>query len=88
MNNMDEKKPYVNLKGIMVGNGVMNFEDHSLDKSAIQYMTDHDLVSNRLKYIYDHACTADFNSPRCRFVKYEVRLLEDYLNRYSISKLI
>ena len=32
---------YVNLKGILVGNGVMSFEDHSLEKSSIEYMIGH-----------------------------------------------
>lgn len=81
--NRDSKNPPIALKGIMVGNGVMNFEDHSLDKSEIQYMIDHDIVSNRLETIYHQACTADYTSPRCRFVLYELDILEAYLNPYS-----
>jgi len=32
-NNMDSKLPYISIKGILVGNGVMDFTDNSLDKS-------------------------------------------------------
>lgn len=34
-NNMDEKLKYINLKGVLIGNGVMSFLDNSLEKSEI-----------------------------------------------------
>ena len=69
-NNRDEKKKYINLKGIMVGNGVMDFEDHSLDKSEVQYLFNHDMISNRMMGIYHNACGKDYKSPRCKFSKF------------------
>jgi hypothetical protein len=54
----------------MVGNGVMNFLDYSLEKSSVQYMIDHALVSNRLEQIHNIACERDYHSPRCRFVHF------------------
>jgi hypothetical protein len=36
---------YINITGIMVGNGIMSFVNHSLDKSQIQYMRDHNFLS-------------------------------------------
>lgn len=32
-NNQGPMSDYINLKGLIVGNGVMNFKDFSLDKS-------------------------------------------------------
>ena len=63
------------MKGILVGNGVMNFEDHSLEKSQVQYMIEHNLLSQRIRYIYERACTIDYNSPRCKFTRLEIKVL-------------
>lgn len=68
-----------------MGNGVMDFQDHSLDKSAAQYMFQHSLIANRLEYIYSKSCERDYTSPRCRFVQYEIGVIEAYLNRYSMT---
>lgn len=38
----------INIKGIMVGNGVMSFENNELRKSQIQYMVDRQQFSTRL----------------------------------------
>lgn len=38
----------INIKGIMIGNGVMSFENDGLQKSQIQYMLDHQQFSTRL----------------------------------------
>ncbi len=82
-NNMDTKLPYISIKGILVGNGVMDFTDNSLDKSEIQYMIDHQLISNRMETIYTRACSADFSSPRCMFFRYEFDVYLAYINQYS-----
>ena len=34
-NNEGPIEDYINLKGLIIGNGVMNFRDNSLDKSEI-----------------------------------------------------
>lgn len=82
---MDTKLPYISIKGILVGNGVMDFTDNSLDKTEIQYMIDHQLISNRMETIYYRACSKDFNSPRCKFFRYEFDVYIAYINQYSIS---
>jgi hypothetical protein len=66
----------------------MNFKDHSLDKSAAQYMFEHSLIGNRLESIYNNACNKNYASPRCRFVQYEIGVIEAYLNRYSNLSII
>lgn len=82
-NNMDTKLPYISIKGILVGNGVMDFTDHSLDKTEIQYMINHQLISGRMESIYETACSRDFDSPRCSFFRYEFDIYLAYLNQYG-----
>ena len=48
MQNKDEKNKFINIQGILVGNGVMSFENDELYKSSIQYMLDHQQSSTRL----------------------------------------
>lgn len=73
---------YFNLKGILVGNGVMSFEDHSLEKSSIEYMIGHEFLSRRLEDIYKLACSRDFKGPRCRFFRYENDFAKAFVNPY------
>ena len=73
---------YINLKGIMVGNGVMSFIDHSLTKSSIEYMMGHSFLSHRLEDVYKHACGKDFSSPRCKFFRYEFDIAKAHVNPY------
>lgn len=75
--------PYIYIKGILVGNGVMNFENNALDKTEIQYMIDHQLISTRMELIYLRACSRDFDSPRCKFFRYEFDIYLAYINQYS-----
>lgn len=83
-NNADTTLKYINIQGIMVGNGVMNFQDNSLDKSQIDYMVGHQSISNRMETIYSKSCYADFDSPRCQFFRYEFDIYNSYINKYSI----
>lgn len=70
VNNQGDISEYVNLKGLLIGNGVMNFKDNSLDKSEIEYMWEHDFIDDRLWGIYRESCRKDFHSPRCRYFQY------------------
>ena len=79
---------YINLKGLIVGNGVMNFKDNSLDKSEIEYMIEHDFVDDRLHGIYRSSCLVDFNSPRCKYFRLELELDQEMVNPYSKYMLI
>lgn len=87
-NNMDQKLAYIYIKGIMVGNGVMDFTDNSLERAEIQYMIDHQLISNRMETIYERACARDFDSPRCMFFRYEFDIYRAYINDYSKASSI
>ena len=61
----------------------MNFMDNSLNKSNIEYMIEHDFVDDRLQGIYKDACLRDFDSPRCNYFQYELKLDKDNVNPYS-----
>jgi hypothetical protein len=87
-NNEDKSLKYINIKGIMVGNGVMSFVDNELDKSQFQYMINHQLISNRMETIYERACFKDFESPRCQFFRYEFDIYLAYINQYGTILLI
>lgn len=67
---------YINLKGILIGNPIMNHLSNSLARMRIQYMIDHDFFSERMLSIYHSACESDFYSPRCEYFKYEFQLLK------------
>ena len=83
-NNEGPIEDYINLKGILVGNGVMNFRDNFLDKSEIEYMYEHDFVDQRLWSIYRHSCMRDFSSPRCKYFQLELdKYDEANINPYS-----
>lgn len=59
----------VNLKGILVGNGVMSFEGGSLETSQIDYMVDHDFIDPDLVPYYRSSCLADPESAGCHYFK-------------------
>lgn len=56
---------YINLKGILIGNPIMNHLNNSLWKMRYQFLIDHDFLSERLVAVYHSACDIDFFSPRC-----------------------
>jgi len=58
------------LKGILIGNPIMNHADNSLHKNRIQYMIDQDFISERLLSVYQSSCQIDFFSPRCLYFQY------------------
>lgn len=45
--------------GILIGNGVIDFRDESLEKSRIEYMLDHDFVDPTVKSYWENACATD-----------------------------
>lgn len=62
----------INFKGIMVGNGVMTFENGHLDHSETEYLIDHNFVDpDTLPYYYG-SCQHDPHSAGCRY--FNIRL--------------
>ena len=50
---------YLNLKGIIIGNGVMDFTDYGIERSEVEFMIEHEFVDHRLVSIYRSACQLD-----------------------------
>lgn len=82
---LDDKSFVINLQGILVGNGVMSFENDELHKSSVQYMYDHDFIAPHLMEIYAQSCPKDYLSPRCKFFNLEFHEIRRRLNSYSKS---
>ncbi len=55
----------INLKGIMVGNGVMSFIDNQLQRTAIDYMIDHHFIDPEAVSIYQKYCKVNLDSDEC-----------------------
>jgi carboxypeptidase C (cathepsin A) len=63
----------VNLKGILVGNGVMSFEGGTLEANTIEYIVNHDFIDPDLLPYYRGSCMVDPGSAGCRY----------FMTRYS-----
>lgn len=77
----------INLKGILVGNGVMSFLNDELHKSSVEFLYDHDFINPHLMDIYRQACLKDYNSPRCRFFNFEFYEIRSRLNPYNVYEV-
>jgi serine carboxypeptidase-like clade 2 len=62
--NLDAASP-INLKGFMIGNGVMKFS--TMFKSQINYLLDRSFINPEIKSYWDNSCQFDPNSAGCRF---------------------
>lgn len=57
----------INMKGILVGNGVMDFEGAELEKSSAEYMIDHNFIDPELISYWKTACLIDYESAGCNY---------------------
>lgn len=74
----------INLKGIMVGNGIMSFQNGELEKSSIEFMIDHDFIDVDLVPYYRGSCSMDPEAAGCRYFKYRYNENVDEINPYNI----
>lgn len=74
----------INLKGIMVGNGVMDFRNGELEKSSIEYMIDHEFIDLDLVPYYRASCFIDPESAGCRYFNYRYMENVDEINPYNV----
>jgi serine carboxypeptidase-like clade 2 len=65
--NRKEGVTKINLLGVMIGNGVISFENGQLDKSGIEFMIDHDFIDPELVSYYNRACLTDPKSAGCQY---------------------
>lgn len=75
---------HLNLKGILVGNGVMDFRNSELEKSSVEYMIGNEFIDPELINYWKTSCAYDYESAGCNYFisRYELDL--DDLNPYSI----
>lgn len=57
----------VALRGMLIGNGIMDFTDGSLEQSQIDYMIKHDFVDPDLLPYWKTSCKIDPDSAGCRY---------------------
>ena len=49
----------VNLKGILIGNGVMDWSDGSLDKNRVEFYFSHNFIDPTLVSYWENSCIKD-----------------------------
>jgi serine carboxypeptidase-like clade 2 len=76
----------VNLKGILVGNGVMSFENGELEKSQIDYMISREFIDPDILPYYRSSCIIDPQSAGCRYFNTKYGENVDEINPYSKFK--
>ena len=57
----------INLRGILVGNGAMDFTDNSLTKSTVQFFLEREFVDPDLVHYWNSACAIDEDSAGCKY---------------------
>lgn len=74
----------INLKGMMIGNGVMSFLNGELEKSSIEFMIDHEFIDVDLVPYYRGSCFIDADSAGCRYFKTRYDQNVDEINPYNV----
>lgn len=74
----------INLKGMMIGNGVMSFLNGELEKSSIEFMIDHEFIDVDLVPYYRGSCVIDAESAGCRYFKTRFDENVDEINPYNV----
>lgn len=83
-NQQEEKESNkIDFRGIMVGNGVMTFEDQDLPYAEIQFMIDHSFIDPLILSYYNYACQFDPESAGCGYFLKRYEENTDELNPYS-----
>lgn len=74
----------VALRGFLIGNGIMDFTDGSLEKSQIDYMIKHDFVDPDLIHYWTSSCQLDPYSAGCNFFNKRFQENTFELNPYNV----
>lgn len=82
--NRNNPNATIPLKGMLIGNGVMDFRDEGLERSRIDYVLQHEFAPPDLEHTYRVACTTDAQSAGCNYFKHRLGTLMDKLNPYNV----
>lgn len=55
------------LKGILIGNGIMDFSDGTLEQNQIDFMISHNFIDPTLEKYWTTSCQTDPQSAGCAF---------------------
>ncbi len=68
--NLDPSTPLdkkIKLRGMFIGNGVIDFRGNSIFRSTVDYFIKHDFVDPTTLSYWDNACTHDEEAAGCQF---------------------
>lgn len=82
--NVDSPDTAISLKGILVGNGVMSFENGELEKSEIDYMVERDFIDPELLHYWTDSCRNDEESAGCQYFYTRFLDLTGDINPYNV----
>lgn len=74
----------INIKGIMIGNGVLVMNDEFRDKAATSFLTRRNFIDKTNQFILDHQCNINANSASCKIAKASLNKALDQINPYNV----
>ena len=77
----------IDLRGILVGNGVMSFQGGSLQNSQAQYMVDRHFIDPEIIGYWKTSCQFDPDSAGCIFFHKRFSENVEEINPYSTSEI-
>ena len=78
----------INLKGVFIGNGVIDFRNDELEKSQVEYVINRDFVDPEIMQYWHNSCQVDEESAGCQFFYERYSENTEEINPYSINLLI
>lgn len=88
--NLDPSTPAeakINLKGLFIGNGVIDFRNDELEKSTVEYMINRDFIDPEVMQYWHNSCQVDEESAGCQYFFSKFEENTDDINPYSKALL-
>ena len=73
----------MNLKGIFIGNGVIDFRNDELLKSQVEYLVNRDFIDPEIMQYWQNSCQVDEESAGCQFFYERYGENTEEINPYS-----
>lgn len=84
MNQLNSTALKINLKGVMVGNGVMDMDMTKRNKALYKFIWERRLVDEDIANVIIDLCDKDINAPSCQYEQSRVSDFFNVLNPYDI----